>query len=209
MQTFTPPPPPTVEKREKAYIVFTGPVTYQSGQNLLSQFFSLIAEGFHNIHLYLSTPGGEVPIGVTVYNTLLGLPIHLITHNVGSVDSVGTTIYLAGEERFVCKEATFGFHGVSVSSPQGLTLSHQDLLEKLESIRMDQSRLSSILQERTKLSAAECEEFAIKQQVVNPNKALSIGLSHRIEPMEIPKGSRIIYTFTQIQNPLAINHPAL
>jgi hypothetical protein len=41
----------------------------------------------------------------------------LVTHNVGNVDSIGTVIYLAGEERFACPQATFMLHGVSFQTP--------------------------------------------------------------------------------------------
>ena len=43
-------------------------------------------QGVKTVYLALSTPGGDVAQGITLYNLLRGMPFKLITHNVGNVD---------------------------------------------------------------------------------------------------------------------------
>jgi ATP-dependent Clp protease, protease subunit len=69
-------------------------------------------EGHQEVHLLLTTPGGSVMHGLTIYNVLRALPITLVTHNAGSVNSIGNAVFLAGARRYACPHSTFMFHGV-------------------------------------------------------------------------------------------------
>ena len=64
------------------------------------------------VYLLLSSEVGSVMHGINLYNVLRALPVKLVTHNVGNVDSIGNAIFLAGEERYACQHSTFMFHGV-------------------------------------------------------------------------------------------------
>ena len=51
---------------------------------------------YDQLNLLLSSPGGSVFHGLSVYNFLKGAPIEVYTYNFGSVDSIGVVIYCAG-----------------------------------------------------------------------------------------------------------------
>jgi ATP-dependent Clp protease protease subunit len=53
------------------------------------------------LYLCLSSPGGHVASGITLHNFLKALPVKVITHNTGSVDSIATMIFFGGS-REVC-----------------------------------------------------------------------------------------------------------
>ena len=55
----------------------------------------------------------QVMNGLNLYNVLRGLPIELVTHKVGNVDSIGNTVLMAGSKRYACQHSTFMFHGVA------------------------------------------------------------------------------------------------
>jgi ATP-dependent Clp protease protease subunit len=174
------------------YISFSGPINQMSTQLVISQVVGLVTQGVTDIHLLMSTPGGEVMSGITLYNTLRGLPIHLTTHNVGNVDSIGTAVYLAGERRLACAQATFMFHGVGFATNGIQQFQERRLLEHLEALRADQGRINAILQERSKLTAEECERLTLQQQTKDSSYAVGHGIAHRVQAVHVPLGSRLV-----------------
>ena len=102
-----------------AYIWFSAEVSQSSTASLMATTTNLVASGFKEINLMISTTGGSVAEGFNLYHYLRGLPVRLVTHNVGSVDSIGNVVYLAGTTRYVSPQATFMFHGVTVQLPMG------------------------------------------------------------------------------------------
>jgi len=96
-----------------AFVSFSADINPQTTEVLLGNIAHLIGQGFRKIHLLLSTPGGSVSHGITIFNVLRGMPIELVTHNVGNVDSIGTVVFLAGALRYSCSQATFMQHGVA------------------------------------------------------------------------------------------------
>src|SRR5260370_24397301 len=60
-----------------------------------------------------SAAGGNVEVGIALYNFLRALPVKIAFHNTGSADSIATVVFLAGEERYATNHATFMIHGVT------------------------------------------------------------------------------------------------
>ena len=94
------------------YVSFSADINPTTTETLIGLCAKLSQEGATTIYLLLSTPGGNVHNGINLYNMLKSMPFKLITHNVASVDSVGNVVFLAGDERYACANATFMFHGV-------------------------------------------------------------------------------------------------
>ncbi len=72
---------------------------------------------------------------LTIYNTLIALPIHLTVYNVGSVNSIGNVVFLAGRKRYACPGSTFMFHGIGVDLKSPARLGERELIEKVEAVR--------------------------------------------------------------------------
>ena len=144
------------------------------------------------VHLALSTPGGQTREGIALYNLLVGMPFHLTTHNLSSVDSVGNVVFLAGEERFAVESATFMFHGVGFDVPQGTRLEERDARNKLDSIQADQSRMGQIITKRTAIEDNEVTKLFLTQQTANIDWAMQRRVIHDVRPFEIPNGSPVV-----------------
>jgi len=69
--------------RPSAFICFSAEVVPQTTEVLINAVTNFVNQAFQDIRLLLSTPGGSVMHGITIYNVLRGLPIKLMTHNVG------------------------------------------------------------------------------------------------------------------------------
>ncbi|MBC8333253.1 MAG: ATP-dependent Clp protease proteolytic subunit, partial [Anaerolineae bacterium] len=82
------------------YIRFLAPVTPNTTDQLFQLIDRAIRNQYQRLHLMLSSPGGSVFHGLTIYNFLRGIPLETYTYNFGSVDSIGVVVYCAGSVRF-------------------------------------------------------------------------------------------------------------
>jgi len=145
-----------------------------------------------HVYLLLSTPGGSVNNGLTVYNLLKGMPFKLTTHNVGNVNSIGNMIFLAGTKRYACPHTTFMFHGVGFDVTEKTRFEEKSLRERLDSIGADQKRIAAVIAERTQIASEEVEKLFLEAVTRDPNYAKSNGIIHEIKEVEIPAGAPLM-----------------
>src|SRR5438874_2120012 len=108
-----------VQAPSEVFVSFSAEIVPHTTEALIATVANLANQHVPRVHLLLSTPGGSVMNGITLYNTLRGMPFELITHNVGNVNSIGNAVFLAGTRRYACPQATFMFHGVGIDVPGG------------------------------------------------------------------------------------------
>jgi ATP-dependent Clp protease, protease subunit len=172
-----------------AYISFFADINPMTSATLVGNVFDQLNRGATEIHLLLSTPGGMVDEGVAVYNVLRGLAVPLITHNVGSVNSIGNIVFLAGSHRKACPHSTFMYHGVGFDTYQPTRFEEKNLRERLGSIIADQSKIGAIIGERTKLTQPEIENLFLEAQTKDTSFALGKGVIHEIANVNLPPGT--------------------
>jgi ATP-dependent protease ClpP protease subunit len=90
----------------KAYINFHAGINQFTAQNFMTVIGQKMAAGIDDFYILFSTPGGEVPSGMTVYNFLRAIPATVTMHNIGNVDSIGNAIFLAANTRLACPHST-------------------------------------------------------------------------------------------------------
>jgi ATP-dependent protease ClpP protease subunit len=187
MQSIT----PTVHQvPQTAYVSFSAEINVNTTETLIAAMAQLVNQRIRNVHLLLSTPGGNVMNGMNLYNVLRGLPVHLTTHNVGNVDSIGSAIFLAGEMRYASQHSTFMFHGVSFQA-QG-ALDQKSLLERIGSLNTDQKRIGDIIKSRTSLDEQTIASLFLEAQTKDARFALDCGFVHEIREVQIPAGAPIV-----------------
>ena len=128
--------------------------------------------------------------GMNLYNVLRAMPFHLITHNVGNVDSIGNAVFLAGDERYACPHTTFMFHGVGMDqTPGGPRLEEKPLRELLDGIEASHKRIAAVIEERTNLGAAEIEPLFLEAKTKDVAYAVANGIVDGVEPATVPPGA--------------------
>lgn len=175
-----------------AFISFCAEIVPQTSEALIAAVSNFVGQGFREIHLLLTTPGGHVMHGVTIYNVLRGFPITLVTHNVGNVDSIGTVIFLAGERRYVCPQSTFMLHGVAFGTMAPTQFFEKNLKERLSSVQADQERIKTIYRDRAGVTPEDAENFFLGEVTMNAGDAVARGLAHEMRPVQIPAGSPVL-----------------
>jgi len=171
----------------QSFISFNEQITPKTVQVLISATFDQMNRGATEIVYLFSTPGGSVSDGITAYNIIKGLPIPTTMINVGSVDSIGVCIFLAGKKRIACPNSTFMLHGVTQGAGNA-QLELKDLKERIASIEADHRKVGGIISSETALIQPEIDGLFIDAQTINPETARSKGIIHEIAPVAIPAG---------------------
>lgn len=174
-----------------AYVSFSAEIVPKTAESLLALCANLANQGTQVVYLMLSTLGGSVVHGLNLYNVLRAFPFKLITHNVGSVNSIGNVIFLAGEERYACSNSTFMFHGVGFDVTQAVRFEEKTLKERLDAIQADQKRIGAIISERTKLGTEEIERLFLQASTKDPGYAKTTGIIDDVRDVEIPTGAPV------------------
>lgn len=171
---------------KEAYIRFMAPVSPQSIASLLRILDNKLKEKYERIHLMISSPGGSVFHGISIYNFLKGAPFEVYTYNFGSVDSIGVVIFCAGDKRFSVPHARFLIHGVSVNFVGNQSLDEKGLEERLKGLKIDYRNIARVISDNTQKPADKVETDMNNRITLNPQEAKDYGLVHEIKSELFP-----------------------
>ena len=163
-------------------INFTGPINASTCRQLMEKASQAVQCEASSLILNIATMGGDCSYGFTMYNFLLSLPIPLHTHNLGTVESMGNIVFLAGEHRTACLHSKFLFHPFHWYL-QG-AVDHSRLSEYAMSLDYDLQLYARIVDERTPAAREklETEKYLIADpRILDPQQAMVSGLIHAIE----------------------------
>ncbi|MFN0191852.1 MAG: ATP-dependent Clp protease proteolytic subunit [Aestuariivirga sp.] len=172
-------------------ISFLSPVDSLTASVLLAAVTEQTNRGCDDIHLFLSTPGGGVADGIAVYNVLSTLPVHLTTYNVGTVDSIGNVIYMAGKVRVAFPASRFMFHGVGFDI-QSARFELKDVKERIAAIQNDQSLIADVLVKHSNLGIDDVNKLFLEAAFIRANDAHERGIAHEVREIRLPKGVPIV-----------------
>jgi ATP-dependent Clp protease protease subunit len=183
-----------------AYIKFFAGVDHASANALMAAVEQKLAQGATQIVLLISSLGGSVFHGLSAYNFLKGISAQVVTHNFGSVDSVGVVLFCAGDRRFSVPHARFLLHAVQANFPQGASLEEKQLEERLKSLRIDIENIAGVIAATTKRSEKQVAKDMLNRTTLNPEQALEYGLVHEIKEELLPAGAELL-SIVQSQTP--------
>lgn len=174
-------------------LIFTAGVSQPSVGTLTGYLTSLQATGATRLTLAISSPGGQVVAGITMFNVLLAMPYEIITHNIGNVDSIAVALFLAGKRRLSNANATFMFHGVGFDSNPAERLEEKNLLEKLDVIEAENKRISQLIAARSQLSEQACLELLKQQKTRDVAWSQTAGMVDSVEEFVVQAGADVKY----------------
>ncbi|MBI3319028.1 MAG: ATP-dependent Clp protease proteolytic subunit [Candidatus Omnitrophica bacterium] len=198
-QPVQPQPSQVQQVPSLVYVNFSAEIIPHTTESLIATCANLANQGVKTIYLLLSTPGGSVMHGMTLYNVLRCLPVELIPHNVGNVDSIGNVVFLAGKKRYACKNSTFMFHGVGFDGVANVRLEEKLLRERLDSITSDQKRIGEIIAERTKINPEQVAKLFLEAKTQDVTFAASNGIIDDIRDVQISPGQPVVSLVFQRQ----------
>jgi hypothetical protein len=126
--------------------------------------------------------------GIAIYNMLRALPVSVTTYNIGSVNSIGNVIFLAGSKRYASRTSSFMFHGVGFDV-QTARFEEKMLKERLQGLQNDQKLIADIIVRHTKISAVEAEKLFLEAAFVGTAEAKRLGIIDDVLDIQIPPGA--------------------
>jgi ATP-dependent protease ClpP protease subunit len=144
------------------------------------------------LYFSFSSKGGDVVAGITLYNFLRALPVQVVMHNIGSVDSIAIAIFLSAHVRYACRHSRFLFHGFSWSFAQGQPSTANQVREILSGLEQNEALLREILVERSKFTEAKALAFLHQGETKDPVFALQIGVIDEIRDFALPPNAQSI-----------------
>lgn len=176
----------------EAAIRFLAPVNNQTADQLFKAIDLKINQGCKKLHLLISSPGGSVFHGLSLYNYLKGIPVEVLTYNFGSVDSIGVVIYCAGKKRFSVPHSRFLIHGVKFNINGNLSIDEKQLEEYLKGLQIDQRNIAKVIADNTKKTIEDIERDMHNRTTLNPDEAKSYGLTHEVTSELVKPGVEMI-----------------
>ena len=183
---------------KECYIRFMAPVIPATIDSLMKIVDKKLNDKYERLNLLLSSPGGSVFHGLSVYNFLKGAPIEVYTYNFGSVDSIGVVMYCSGSKRFCVPHARFLIHGVKLTFQGQMILDEFQLHEHLKSVQIDQKNIARVIADNTGKGADVIEKDMHDRKTLNPNEAKDYGLVTEIKSQLFPADAE----FMSIGEPL-------
>ncbi len=171
----------TAPDSNTCHIRFFANVDESSIKTLISHVDQQLAQGVRRFALLISSGGGTVFHGLSAYNYLKGIPAEVVTHNFGSVDSIGVVIFCAGSKRYSVPHARFLLHGVQSNFPAGASLEEKQLEERLKGHRIDTENIAGVIAANCGKSEEEVHRAMLDRATLNPEQAVEWGLVHEIK----------------------------
>lgn len=135
---------------QTVYISYYDVINDQKAKALMALCANVIAQqNPDRLYFLLSSTGGSVDAGVALFNYLRALPVPLVMHNTGSIDSIANVVFLGADERYANPNSSFLLHGMNWGFPQGANLNWSALQETVSRYKADEARMSGIITART------------------------------------------------------------
>ncbi|MBN2027529.1 MAG: ATP-dependent Clp protease proteolytic subunit [Actinobacteria bacterium] len=176
---------------KKVVIRFFAPVLNETINALLHEIDERMKQGVRDFTILVSSPGGSVHFGLSAYNYLKGIPAEIVTHNFGSVDSIGLVLFCGGDVRYSVPQASFLLHGVS-SGFRNENLDEKDLDERLDSMRIDSENIARIIAANSVLEVDEVEKAMFERTTLDAEQAREWGIIHDIKADLFAEGDEVV-----------------
>lgn len=128
------------------------------------------------IHLHITTNGGEIHAAFNVVDSIsqLKVPVHTIVD--GFVASAGTLISLAGEKRFISKNAYMLLHELR----SGVWGKMSSIEEEMENLKKMMDHITTYYMNKTHLSKKALNKLLSKDVIWNATECVSRGVADEV-----------------------------
>jgi ATP-dependent Clp protease protease subunit len=179
--------------RSVAYVRFQGRISPESAASLLAIMTNLANQDVRRVVLVLTTRGGEIPAGLRLYKGLLAVPFHLVTHAIGTVQSMGIAVYLAGDERITDPLATFLLHPSHYRCDRGEVIDLPELRQIVKRLTARDRRERSILVDRTSLTSEQAKALVEGYANLDAKEAVDAGIAHKKRKFAVVPADAPVY----------------
>lgn len=165
---------------KKRKIFFTSEVNAHSCNELLKQLMYLECDdNSKEVTLYINSPGGEVTSGLAVYDFMRIMKSPIKTVCIGTAASMGSILFLAGNERIMMPHSSIMIHDPSFSggSCSYAGMKPLQIQEKIDELMKTRKELCNIIAERTGKTEQEIFNLTKKDTYFEVDEAIKFGIA--------------------------------
>ena len=177
--------------KKTVYINFKGAVNASSANPLIEHVTQKLGEGYNRFIVLISSNGGSVFDGISVYNFLKGVPAVVETHAYGSVDSIASVIFCAGGLRLSVPNCRFLLHDIGFDVVKPTRFDERLVDERLKGIQLDRGNIAKIIAENCEKTPGEVEQDMLGNTILDAEQAKDYGLVHEIRTQLFPEGAEV------------------
>ena len=174
----------------KERIVFLGtPIDDQVANTIVAQLLFLAREdSTRDIQMYINSPGGVIPAGLAIYDTMNLIEPDVSTIAVGQTASMGTVLLTSGArgKRYALPNATVHMHqalGGARGQAADIEIAAREILRENEIIRQILTRntgqpVEKITQDFDRdfyMSADQAKAYGMVDEILSPSVPMTIG----------------------------------
>jgi ATP-dependent protease ClpP protease subunit len=168
------------------YIGFNAAIDRKAAEQLVMVCTQAVQNGYATLNLAISSPGGQLDHAYYAYNWLEGLPVKIVTHNIGSVQSAANLLFLCGDDRYGVDASTFFFHQTGFDTAPAQRISAKFVRERLKAMKYDDSRTAQIYAAKTGRPIKDVRKWMDTELVMDTIVAVQNGLIQHIRPYQVP-----------------------
>ena len=120
----------------------------------LIRFIKSQQEPISSLTIHISSLGGNVASGISIYNVLKKMPFPIHTHNIGEASSAAILPYLSGSTRTADPISKFMIHPITIGINSELP--YHKVQEILRGIDLDIKNLGKIISTETNSLNGQC-----------------------------------------------------
>jgi ATP-dependent Clp protease protease subunit len=168
---------------------FIGPINATTACTVRNLCLQALQSGASEIELHMSTEGGNMTAGFALYFFLKSLPLPLTIFNVGSIESVGVAIFLAGHKRYACPGTRFLIHPLHWGFGNLVAADHARISEWRDCLDFDAERYAAIFDEATHGAPARADirgYLTGSSRIFTAEQAVDAGIIHEARQARLP-----------------------
>jgi ATP-dependent protease ClpP protease subunit len=168
---------------------FIGPINHNTVCTVRNLCLQALQSGATELELHMSTEGGNMTAGFALYFFLKSLPLPLATYNVGSIESVGVCIFLAGNKRYACPGTRFLVHPLHWGFGNLVAADHSRVSEWRDCLDFDADRYARIFDAATAGAPARQDirsNLSGSARLFTADEAVQAGIVHEAVQARIP-----------------------
>lgn len=144
-------------------------------------------------NVYISSPGGLVDEGFSIYDYLKSLPQSIHTYARGNCDSIATVIFQAGQKRYVEEGInSFVIHNAHINPAMLGASVDANALKAIESeLRKQEDRITEFYAQTTKLSFSTLDSLMDKESNLEAKDVVTLGFAD--ETFSDIKAAALVY----------------
>ncbi len=169
---------------------FIGPINHSAVCTIRNLCLQALQSGASELELHMSTEGGNMTAGFALYFFLKSLPLPLTTHNIGSVESVGVVIFLAGAKRYACPGTRFLVHPLHWGFGNLVAADHARVSEWRDCLDFDAERYACIFEEATRTAGVQDDirtNLFGHARIFDAEQAVTAGIAHKAVQARLPE----------------------